>query len=98
MPLSNKNQEHYHNGFETKPKTPAYQPYALNSLGFPQQQAFVIASPVEVRSQKALDPVQWNALAIDATLIPVGSQLHDFQVVLPWLSRCFFRKWLLCSK
>jgi superfamily II DNA helicase RecQ len=24
--------------------------------------------------------VQWNALAVDATLIPAGSQLRDFQV------------------
>ena len=36
VPLRNKvNQKHYRNGFETKPKTPAYRPYTLNSPGFP---------------------------------------------------------------
>ena len=74
VPSSNKNRKHYRdrNGFEAKPQTLAYRPYAFNSPGFPRQRAFVIASPVEVQSQKALDSVQWNALAVDATL-PVGS-------------------------
>ena len=40
----------------------------------------MIASPVEVQSHKVLDPVQWNAPAVNATVIPVGSQLRDFQV------------------
>ena len=84
-PSPNKvNQKHYRhgdrNGFETKPKVLAYSPYTLNSPGFPRQQAFKIASPVEIRSQKALSPAQWNALAVDATLISAGSQLRNFQV------------------
>ena len=81
VPLRNKvNQKHYRNGFETKPKTPAYRPYTLNSPGFPRQQAFAIVSPVEIRSQKVLGPPQWNALAVEATIISAGSQLCDFQI------------------
>jgi hypothetical protein len=81
VPLSNKiNQKRYRNGFETKPRVPAYRPYTLNSPGFPRQQAFAIASPVLIRPQKALDPAQWNMLAIDAGIILDGSNLHDFQI------------------
>jgi ATP-dependent helicase YprA (DUF1998 family) len=81
VPLSNRvNQKRYRNGFETKPKVPAYRPYALNSPGFSRQQAFANVSPVLIRSEKALDPAQWNMLAINAGIIPDGSDLHDFQI------------------
>jgi hypothetical protein len=80
-PLLNKvNCKHYRNGFETMPKVPAFRPYTLNSPGFPRQQAFTIASPVQLESHKALNSLQWNTLARDAGLLQDGSHLHDFQM------------------
>ncbi|KAJ7624217.1 ATP-dependent DNA helicase [Mycena polygramma] len=70
----------YRNGYEQTPKTPSYQPYALNNPGAPRQRAFDISVPTPLLPIPTLDPSQWNALAAGSHAIPAGVALHSFQI------------------
>ncbi|KAJ7854784.1 ATP-dependent DNA helicase [Mycena leptocephala] len=75
-----KHQKRYRNGYEQTPKTPSYRPYSLNNPGAPRQSAFDISNKTHLQSIAALDPSQWNALAIESRAIPADAQLHSFQI------------------
>ncbi|KAJ7356530.1 ATP-dependent DNA helicase [Mycena albidolilacea] len=68
------------NGYEKTARTPGYKPYSLNNPGTPRQTAFDISSSTPLKPVLALDPSQWNELAINSGAIPPGAALHSFQI------------------
>lgn len=70
----------HRNGYEQKPKTPSYRPFALNNPGQSRQRAFAISKDTSLPVLDALDPSEWNDLAREAGAIPVTATLHSFQV------------------
>lgn len=75
-----KHRKQLRNGYEQSPKTPSYKPYSLNNPGTPRQKAFDISNPIGLQSIPALDPEQWNILAIKSGVIAADAQLHGFQI------------------
>ncbi|KAJ7156077.1 ATP-dependent DNA helicase [Mycena crocata] len=70
----------HRNGYEYTAKTPSYVPFALNNPGTPRQQAFNISKTVPLKPMLALDPSQWNDLAVKTRAIPAGGKLRSFQI------------------
>ncbi|KAJ7234124.1 hypothetical protein C8J57DRAFT_1249503 [Mycena rebaudengoi] len=53
----------HRNGYEQTPKTPSFQPFALNNPGAPRQRAFDISNTTRLEPIPALDPWEWNKIA-----------------------------------
>ncbi|KIM82722.1 hypothetical protein PILCRDRAFT_7633 [Piloderma croceum F 1598] len=72
----------YRNGYEVKPQTPSYKPYALNSRGHKRQRPFsfddVSGDPIIVPMQP-LSQEKWNAEAKASCWLPEGCELRPFQ-------------------
>ncbi|KAJ7626742.1 P-loop containing nucleoside triphosphate hydrolase protein [Mycena rosella] len=75
-----KPRKQHRNGYEATPKTPSFQPFALNNIGAPQQKAFDLSNPAPLGLIPALDPSEWNKLALRCRAIPAGANLHSFQI------------------
>jgi hypothetical protein len=75
-----KHRKQFRNGYEQSPKTPSYCPYSLNNPGTPRQRAFDLSKSASLKSIPALDPSEWNELAIKSRVIPADAQLRSFQV------------------
>ncbi|KAJ7213111.1 ATP-dependent DNA helicase [Mycena pura] len=75
-----KHRKQLRNGYEQSPKTPSYRPYSLNNPGTPRQKAFNISNPAGLQSIPALDPEQWNNLAVKSGVIAADAQLRGFQI------------------
>ncbi|KIM82653.1 hypothetical protein PILCRDRAFT_819953 [Piloderma croceum F 1598] len=77
----NNSKKRFRNGFEVKPQTPSYKPYALNSRGRKRQCAYVFDD--EETCIKPIQPpshAKWNELALEARILPDGCALWDFQM------------------
>ncbi|KAJ7211426.1 P-loop containing nucleoside triphosphate hydrolase protein [Mycena rebaudengoi] len=68
----------HRNGYVQAPRTPSYSPFSLNNPGTPRQKAFAISNPDRLESIDALDPEQWNDIALKARAIPTEAQLRSF--------------------
>ena len=72
----------YRNGYEVKPQTPSYKPYALNSRGRKQQRPFSFDDALEGPSIAPMQPLsqeQWSAEARASCGLPEGCELRPFQ-------------------
>ncbi|KIJ15988.1 hypothetical protein PAXINDRAFT_11558 [Paxillus involutus ATCC 200175] len=82
-PLSNTQntkQRRYRNGYELKPQTPSYKPYALQRKGRKRQHAFAFEDSESLQPHHGLTLEQWNHLAHQASVLPETDQLRSFQV------------------
>ncbi|KAG2740621.1 hypothetical protein P692DRAFT_20851337 [Suillus brevipes Sb2] len=70
----------FRNGYEVKPQTPSYKPYALSSHGQKRQRAFDFLVEVPINHHPPLTPDEWSALATGAAIIPSDCHLRDFQI------------------
>ncbi|KAJ7064234.1 P-loop containing nucleoside triphosphate hydrolase protein [Mycena amicta] len=75
-----KHRKQHRNGYEQTPKTPSFRPFALNNPGAPNQRAFELSKTTCLTAIPALDPSQWNQLALDSRAIPLGAALRSFQI------------------
>ncbi|KAJ7708489.1 hypothetical protein B0H14DRAFT_2646624 [Mycena olivaceomarginata] len=69
-----------HSGYEVALKVLSYRPYSLNSPGIRKQAPAVLSNPGQLNKIQALDPEEWNRLAVHHKLIPAGATLHSFQI------------------
>jgi hypothetical protein len=77
----NNSKKLYRNGFEAKPQTPSYKPYALNSRGWKRQHSYAFDDEkVCVKPMKPPSCARWNELAVEARILPDGCALWDFQM------------------
>ncbi|KAG2132720.1 uncharacterized protein EDB93DRAFT_1041624, partial [Suillus bovinus] len=67
-------------GYEVKPQTPSYKPYALSSHGQKQQRAFDFLVEVSINPHSPLTPDEWSALTTGAAIIPADCRPRDFQI------------------
>ncbi|KAJ7214359.1 P-loop containing nucleoside triphosphate hydrolase protein, partial [Mycena pura] len=67
-------------GYEVTPKALSYRPYSLNSPGIRKQAPAVLSKPAQLNPAQALDPEEWNRLAVHHRLIPAEATLHSFQI------------------
>lgn len=72
----------FRNGYEVKPQTPSYKPYAyaLSSRGQKRQRAFDFSVEVSINPHSPLTPDEWSALATGAAIIPADCCPRDFQI------------------
>ncbi|KAJ7048515.1 ATP-dependent DNA helicase [Mycena amicta] len=75
-----KHRKQHRNGYEQTPKTPSFQPFALNNPGAPNQRAFERSTSTHLAAISALNPAQWNQLAHDSSAIPKSAELRSFQI------------------
>ncbi|KAJ7750919.1 ATP-dependent DNA helicase [Mycena maculata] len=75
----------------TDPKTPSYRPFSLNNPGSSRQKAFNLSKPTPLSSIPALDPTEWNTLALESHAIPIQAQLHSYQIQISNL--VLMRRW-----
>ncbi|KAJ7681169.1 hypothetical protein B0H17DRAFT_847457, partial [Mycena rosella] len=84
-----KPRKQHRNGYEATPKTPSFHPFALNNIGAPRQKAFDLSNPAPLGPIPALDPSEWNKLALRCCAIPAGANLHSFQIEISnWVGMC----------
>ncbi|KAH7902837.1 P-loop containing nucleoside triphosphate hydrolase protein [Hygrophoropsis aurantiaca] len=75
------NRKSYRNGYETKPQTPSYKPYALPATGRKRKHAFAFDSATStLQYAEPLTAEQWNRLAHEANVLPDGCRLREFQI------------------
>ncbi|KAJ6626328.1 hypothetical protein B0H10DRAFT_1781634, partial [Mycena sp. CBHHK59/15] len=70
----------HRNGYEQTPQTPSYLLFVLNNPGAPRQHPFDLLNSTQLQPIAALDPWEWNDLAVESRSIPAGAELHSFQV------------------
>ncbi|KAJ6523317.1 hypothetical protein B0H19DRAFT_1215090 [Mycena capillaripes] len=70
----------YRSGYEVTPKATPYKSYALNNPGTPTQTAFDLSQKKSLNYTTALDPYEWNQVAVESNLLPAGVCVHAFQV------------------
>jgi hypothetical protein len=70
----------FRNGYEVKPQTHSYKPYALSSHRQKRQRAFDFLVEFPINHHPPLTPDEWSALATGAAIIPSDFRLRDFQI------------------
>jgi len=70
----------YRNGYEIKPQTPSYKPYALPCTGRRRKHAFRCENRAAVQPLPPLSTEEWDHLAHQAQILPSAAQLRPFQV------------------
>ena len=70
----------YRNGYEIKPQTPSYKPYALPCTGCRRKNAFRCENHAAVQPLPPLSTEEWDHLAHQAQILPSVAQLRPFQV------------------
>ncbi|KAF8871015.1 hypothetical protein CPB84DRAFT_1754198 [Gymnopilus junonius] len=78
--LEKKNCILHWNGYEVKPQTPSYKPYALNNPGKPHQQAFAVETYESLSPLSSMSAERWNSEARSGGLVKENQVLRDFQV------------------
>ncbi|KAJ7622684.1 hypothetical protein B0H17DRAFT_1151639 [Mycena rosella] len=81
----------HRNGYEATPQTPSLRPFALNNTSAPRRKAFDITNPTPLDPIPTLDPSEWKELALESHAIPMGANLHSFQVNI---SNLVVRSWV----
>lgn len=79
--VSNNSKKRYRNGFEVKPQTLSYKPYALNSRGRKRQRAYTFnEEDMQIKPMQPPSCARWNELALEAHILPDGGVRWDFQM------------------